>query len=56
MIKREIWLGEAGQDVAEYPVLLAVLLVLTMGAVRLIGVTTTDVFSRAAVTEHQDAD
>jgi Flp pilus assembly pilin Flp len=56
--KSQIWLGEVGQNVAEYAVLLALILVLMIGAVRLIGVNTTNVFSRTAdsIEHHPDAD
>jgi len=51
-------LGEVGQNVAEYAVLLALILVLMIGAVRLIGVNTTNVFSRTAdsIEHHPDVD
>jgi len=32
-----LWSGETGQDIAEYAVMLAVILVLVIGTVRLIG-------------------
>jgi Flp pilus assembly pilin Flp len=38
---RSIWLDEKGQDIAEYAVMLAVILVLVIGTVRLIGGNTT---------------
>ena len=34
---RNIWTDEQGQDIAEYAVMLAVILVLVIGTVRLIG-------------------
>jgi Flp pilus assembly pilin Flp len=34
---REIWTDDQGQDIAEYAVMLAVILVLVIGTVRLIG-------------------
>jgi len=54
----EIWLAELGENVAEYAVLLALILVLMIGAVRLIGVNTTNVFSRTAdsIEHHPDVD
>jgi Flp pilus assembly pilin Flp len=39
---------ERGQDIAEYAVLLAVILVLVVGTVRLIGGTSNNVFSNVA--------
>jgi Flp pilus assembly pilin Flp len=43
---RELWLDEQGQDVAEYAVMLAVILVITVGTVRLIGNNANTVFSQ----------
>ena len=34
---RKLWSDDAGQDIAEYAVMLAVILVLVVGTVRLIG-------------------
>jgi Flp pilus assembly pilin Flp len=45
---RELWQEEAGQDIAEYAVMLAVILVLVVGTVRLIGSNANNVFSNAA--------
>ena len=45
---REIWADERGQDIAEYAVMLAVILVLVIGTVRLIGSNANNVFSQAA--------
>jgi len=45
---RSIWLDEKGQDIAEYAVMLAVILVLVIGTVRLIGGNTNNVFSGVA--------
>jgi Flp pilus assembly pilin Flp len=42
--------GEQGQDIAEYAVMLAVILVLVVGTVRLIGSNANNVFSNAAST------
>jgi Flp pilus assembly pilin Flp len=39
---------ESGQDIAEYAVMLAVILVLVVGTVRLIGSNANNVFSNAA--------
>lgn len=43
-----LWREEAGQDIAEYAVMLAVILVLVVGTVRLIGSNANNVFSNAA--------
>jgi Flp pilus assembly pilin Flp len=42
-----LWSDE-GQDIAEYAVMLAVILVLVVGAIRLIGSNANNVFSNAA--------
>lgn len=44
------WREDAGQDIAEYAVMLAVILVLVVGTVRLIGSNANTVFSNAAST------
>ncbi len=43
-----IWSDEEGQDIAEYAVMLAVILVLVVGTVRLIGSNSNTVFSNVA--------
>jgi pilus assembly protein Flp/PilA len=43
---RQIWTEEDGQDVAEYAVMLAVILVIVIGTVRLIGTSANTVFSQ----------
>lgn len=45
---RRFWHGDTGQDIAEYAVMLAVILVLVVGTVRLIGSSSNTVFSNAA--------
>jgi len=40
-----LWTDDSGQDVAEYAVMLAVILVIVIGTVRLIGVHANNVFS-----------
>jgi Flp pilus assembly pilin Flp len=45
---RKLWVEEGGQDIAEYAVMLAVILVLVVGTVRLIGSNANTVFSNAA--------
>jgi Flp pilus assembly pilin Flp len=44
----QIWANDQGQDIAEYAVMLAVILVLVVGTIRLIGSNTNSVFSQAA--------
>ena len=43
-----IWSDEQGQDIAEYAVMLAVILVLVIGTVRLIGTNANTAFSSVA--------
>ena len=43
---RNLWNDEQGQDVAEYSVMLAVILVIVVGTVRLIGSNANNVFSQ----------
>lgn len=45
---RKLWSQEEGQDIAEYAVMLAVILVVVIGAIRLIGGNANNVFSAAA--------
>lgn len=45
---RAIWRKEDGQDIAEYAVMLAVILVIVVGTVRLIGSNANTVFSSVA--------
>jgi len=47
-IIRLLWADEAGQDVAEYAVMLAVILVIVIGTVRLIGGNANNVFSQVS--------
>jgi Flp pilus assembly pilin Flp len=47
-ILRRLWSNEEAQDIAEYAVLLAVILVLVVGTVRLIGSNANNVFSQTA--------
>jgi Flp pilus assembly pilin Flp len=42
---RKIWLEDQGQDIAEYAVMLAVILVIVVGTIRLIGSNANNVFS-----------
>jgi Flp pilus assembly pilin Flp len=43
-----LWSDDQGQDIAEYAVMLAVILVLVVGTVRMIGSNANGVFSQAA--------
>jgi Flp pilus assembly pilin Flp len=45
---RKLWSAEEGQDIAEYAVMLAVILVIVVGTVRLIGSNSNTVFSNVA--------
>ncbi|HEY1272898.1 MAG TPA: hypothetical protein VGF08_12970 [Terriglobales bacterium] len=47
-----LWRDDAGQDIAEYAIMLAVLLVMSIGLVRLIGSRADDVFAKVASTIH----
>lgn len=48
MAKRllQLWNDESGQDIAEYAVMLAVILVIVVGTIRLIGSNANNVFSQ----------
>jgi Flp pilus assembly pilin Flp len=43
-----LWRNEEGQDVAEYAVMLAVILIIIVGTVRLIGGSANNIFSSVA--------
>jgi len=43
---KQLWSEEGGQDIAEYSVMLAVILVIVVGTVRLIGSNASNVFSQ----------
>jgi Flp pilus assembly pilin Flp len=45
---RRIWSEDQGQDIAEYAVMLAVILVLVVGTIRLIGTNANTAFSSVA--------
>jgi Flp pilus assembly pilin Flp len=45
---QSLWSDEQGQDIAEYAVMLAVILVLVIGTVRLIGGNANNAFSSVA--------
>lgn len=43
-----LWSEDSGQDIAEYAVMLAVILILVVGTIRLIGTNANNAFSSAA--------
>jgi len=43
---RNLWSEEQGQDIAEYAVMLSVILVIVVGTIRLIGSSSNNVFSQ----------
>ncbi|MCI0355046.1 MAG: Flp family type IVb pilin [Acidobacteria bacterium] len=45
---RRMWSDDDGQDVAEYALMLAVILVVVIGAVRLIGTNASNIFNAAS--------
>ncbi|HJS97863.1 MAG TPA: hypothetical protein VJ756_02140 [Terriglobales bacterium] len=45
---RNVWMNDEGEDIAEYAVMLAVILVIVVGTVRLIGTQANNVFSQTA--------
>ena len=45
---RKLWRDDEGQDIAEYAVMLAVILVIVVGTIRLIGSNANTVFSNTA--------
>jgi Flp pilus assembly pilin Flp len=44
----KIWLDDEAQDIAEYAVMLAVILVIVVGTIRLVGSNANNVFSSVA--------
>jgi Flp pilus assembly pilin Flp len=44
----KLWADDQGQDIAEYAVMLAVILVIVVGTIRLIGSNANNAFSQAA--------
>ncbi len=44
----QLWRDDAGQDIAEYAVMLAVILVIVVGTIRLVGSNANNVFSSVA--------
>jgi Flp pilus assembly pilin Flp len=47
-LARRLWCEQEGQDIAEYAVMLAVILVIVVGTIRLIGSNSNNVFSQVA--------
>lgn len=45
---REVWKNDEAQDIAEYAVMLAVILVIVVGTIRLVGSQANNVFSETA--------
>ena len=45
---QRLWSADEGQDIAEYAVMLAVILILVVGTIRLVGSNANNVFSSAA--------
>ena len=45
---RKLWIEEQGQDIVEYAVMLAVILVIVVGTIRLVGSNANNVFSSVA--------
>ena len=45
---RQLWQTDEAQDIAEYAVMLAVILVIVVGTIRLIGANANNVFSSVA--------
>jgi len=45
---RRLWIESDGQDIAEYAVMLAVILVLVVGTIRLVGSNANNAFSNVA--------
>ena len=45
---QKLWNADEGQDIAEYAVMLAVILILVVGTIRLVGSSANNVFSSTA--------
>jgi Flp pilus assembly pilin Flp len=52
-ILRRLWQDDEAQDIAEYAVMLAVILVIVVGTIRLIGSNANNVFSQVASSINQ---
>ena len=50
---KALWSDDSGQDVAEYAVMLAVILVIVVGTIRLIGSNANNVFSQVGSSLNQ---
>ena len=50
---RSLWSDDQGQDIAEYAVMLAVILVLVVGTIRLVGSNANNVFSQVGSSLNQ---
>ncbi len=48
----QLWSDDSGQDIAEYAVMLAVILVLVVGTIRLVGSNANNAFSSVASTKN----
>jgi len=48
MLLRDFWSDDGGQDVAEYAVMLAVILIIVVGTIKIIGGKSNNVFSEVA--------
>jgi len=48
VLLRRLWTEDRGQDIAEYAVMLAVILALVVGTIRLVGSNANNAFSSAA--------
>ena len=48
MLLKKMWRDDAGQDVAEYAVMLAVILVIVVGTIKIIGGKSNNVLSEVA--------
>ena len=44
----QLWANDQGQDIAEYALMLAVVLILIVGTIRLVGTNANNVFSQTA--------
>jgi len=49
-LRPEIWSHEEGQDVAEYALMLVVIMALVLGTIQLVGLNASTVFSRVGST------
>ena len=52
-LKSVLWSDDRGQDIAEYAVMLAVILVLVVGTIRLVGSNANNVFSQVGSSLNQ---